>query len=61
MAIIFIIIWVLIYVPIIIKPHKIEPFIWGMPYDLFWMLVLTLVLLIAVIVYARIWNPEGKK
>ncbi len=54
-------VWVLIYLPIIIKPHKIEPFIAGFPFDLFWLLVLTGILLLLVIWYALVWNPKEEK
>ncbi len=59
--ILLVILWMLIYLPIIVKPHKIEPFILGFPYNLFWLLLFTLILLILVVLYALTWNPEGKK
>ncbi len=59
--ILLLLVWGLIYLPVIIKPHKIEPFVIGFPFDLFWLLVLTGILLLLVIWYALVWNPEKEE
>ncbi len=55
------VLWIFIYFPIVIRPHKVRPFIAGLPYNLFWLLLFTLILLILVVIYAVTWNPEDEK
>ncbi len=59
--VLLLVVWALIYLPIVIKPHRIKPFIAGFPFDLFWLLVFTGILLFLVIWYALVWKPEEEE